>query len=498
MYAIINIKKGNTMKNMKSQKGYALLLMMAFSVLSLSLVSTTFIINNNKQSESIKENLITNTARQTVDFSLATSKKLSGIGAIPGEKIGVDDLKNDGLLNDGFPDSIAFGQDIVSYYVTSPDNNNVIDSLTMIEGVPDESYTKSMGLSEKVVGRFFNQVISRGLTIGYPSEKTSDEFHVGIVTNNGNTLKTSSGEIDISHVPKNFTGDTFGIYSTAPNQTGYWRFSLLPYISRSTPLPRIIEFDSGNQIRSRNTSLSHKNIVNEGFTYFCPDNYIKIPRNEEFSHHIQNMNTSDAINICIETYKGSVNDSLKNNTYVQVINPLGPDSPEPISKEPSIWGYCGIQAVYYEDRGKKYPELVYICGNEQNAYSIVNDNNIIGIANNVKLQSWQNLNKNKKMRQVYDMSFKNLYDYDISNMMIASSIHFNLDGKNVKLYIYAGRLLTGEDGNFNNSHNNNFLYGAGVDISHDALDAVTRINDTYKDDKGNTRNIIVNIPTSRK
>lgn len=486
------------MKNMKSQKGYALLLMMTFSVLSLSLVSTTFIINNNKQSESIKENLITNTARQTIDFSLATSKKLSGIGAIPGEKIGVDDLKKDSLLNEGFPDSIAFGQDIVSYYVTSPDNNNVIDSLTMIEGVPDESYTKSMGLSEEVVGRFFNQVISRGLTIGYPSEKTSDEFHVGIVTNNGNTLKTSSGEIDISHVPKSFNGDTFGIYATAPNQIGYWRFRLSPYIWKASPLPRLLEYEDGNQVESVNSALSLSgitNITNEGFTYFCPENYTKISKGDNYSFHVNNMVRDDEINVCIETYKGSVDNRVPDVSAIQVINPLGPSSPAPIDTSPELWGYCGIARVYYEKTGSRYPNTTYICGERENNYSIINENQVSDIANNVVLQSWQNLNT--KMKQSYDESFIDLYDYDLSNVMISSAIHLKLNDKNLRVYIYSGRLITGPDNEpyDRNKHYNNYLYGAGIDISEDSLGEVIVIGDKYKDGNGNEKDIIINVPT---
>lgn len=482
------------MKNMKSQKGYALLLMMTFSVLSLSLVSTTFIINNNKQSESIKENLITNTARQTVEFSLATSKKLSGIGAIPGEKIGVDDLKKDSLLNEGFPDSIAFGQDIVSYYVTSPDNNNVIDSLTIIEGMPDESYTKSMGLSEQVVGRFFNQVISRGLTIGYPSEKTSDEFHIGIVTNNGNTLKTSNGEIDISHVPKRFTGDTFGIYSNAPNQTGYWRFNLSPYISRASPNLRILRYDSGDQIRSAQLTISTSNsIINEGFTYFCPSNYTKISKGEDYSEHVKNMNSSDTLKICIETYKGSVNNNLKHISYNQAINPLDSNSPSHIDNTPDKWGTCGVRTIYYEKGQGRFPHIDFYCINENREYSIIDETKIIGLSNKTKVNSWGSLNN--QMKSIYDPSFKDLYDYNLSNLMSTSSINMKVDDMNVRLYIYAGRLITGEDGDFNNSHNLNFLYGSGVDISSSELDNKVIVNDTYKDNNNINRNIEINIPT---
>ena len=103
-------------------------------------------------------------------------------------------------------------------------------------------------------------------------------------------------------------------------------------------------------------------------------------------------------------------------------------------------GYCGIARVYYEKTGLRYPNTTYICGERENNYSIINENQVSDIANNVVLQSWQNLNT--KMKQSYDESFIDLYDYDLSNVMISSAIHLKLNDKNLRVYIYSGRLIT--------------------------------------------------------
>ena len=482
----------------KKQKGYVMLMMMAFSVLSLSLVSIIFTIENNISSEANRDNLITDAARQTVEFSLAVSKKLGGAGAIPGEKINVLDLKNDKLINKGFPESIAFNQQISSYYVTNPSNNNVIDALTVIEGRPNQKVMKSVGVSNQTIASFYNEILNRGLSIGYSAEDEAEEFYAGIITNNGNTLKTKDRNIDISHVNFPYTQDTFGIYATAPNQVGYWRFRVGPYISTSTPSLRVVSAVNGDGLRSWNMPPGSREIDNEGFTYFCPSNYTKIPLGSNYTYHINNMVTSDNINICIETYKGSVNDRIKSIEKIQIINPINKNTAPPFDSQTSLWGKCLVSHVMYERGQGNTPTSVVTCAESDQRYNVVNPNNVVGLNNNVILNSWKEATT-QETKNLYDPAFRNKFDYALHNAVFTSSLNFELDNKNIRMYTYGGRLVTGSDPIFDHGkHNLNYFFGAGVQIQNNTFPATIQRTESYVDNNNVNRNLTLTIPTPKQ
>lgn len=484
------------MKILKRQKGYAVLMMMAFSVVSLSLVSTSYVVKNNESLENKRENIITDTARQTVEFSAAVSKKLNGAGAVPGEKISIADLKLDKLITPGFPSSIAFEQNIMSYYVTNPSNKNIIDFLITIEGEANEKFMQNMGVSKETLGSFYNQVIERGKSIGYSAAEEADEFHIGIITNNGNTLSTKDGDINISHIPINYTDDTFGIYSKAANQSGYWRFRVGPYAERSRPNLQHRRNDLEGFLVSFLTTSSPRKIDNEGFTYYCPDDYIKVSRNGTLSEHQKNMSI-DKIKICIETYKGSVKPNLSSIEYSQFMNPINETTQKPFDTKPELWGRCVVSDVYYQKGQGSEPAIGTTCGGANRLFNVINESDIIGFRKHVLLKSWDGINNNRD-RNLYDPNFRDKFDFEVGNVMFTSSINMELDNKYVRFYTYGGRFLTGKSNTYDSTHNNNFLYGAGVDISNTSLSEMVKINEGYLDDNGVSRNIVLNIPTPKQ
>ena len=483
----------------KKQKGYVMLMMMAFSVLSLSLVSMIFTIENNKISEASRDNLITDAARQTVEFSLAVSKKLGGVGAIPGERIDVSDLKKDKLINKGFPENIAFNQKISSYYVTNPGNNNVIDALTVIVGAPNQKAMKSVGVSNQTIASFYNEILNRGLSIGYSAEDEAEEFYAGIITNNGNTLKTKNEDIDISHVNFPYTQDTFGIYATAPNQIGYWRFRVGPYISRSSPRFSIVATTDGEGLRSRNMPIVSREVDNEGFTYFCPDNYIKIPIGSNYVKSVSDMSVSDTINICIETYKGSVNDKIKSIQKMQLTNPINKNTSPPFNNQANLWNKCFISSARYHKGQGSLPSTTLICGDsDQISNNIINQNNIVGLNNNVVFDSWGAAN-NAETKALYDPAFRNNFDYILHNGILTSSLNFELDNKNIMMYTYAGRFITGSESIYDaTKHNLNYMFGAGVQIQNNTFPSSISKTESYIDNNNSDRNITITIPTPKQ
>lgn len=485
------------MKTLKRQKGYAVLMMMAFSVMSLSLVSMSYVIKNNESLEDRRDNIITDTARQTVEFSVAVAKKLNGAGAVPGEQINIDDLKSDKLINPGFPNTIAFDQNIKSYYVTSPTNENIIDFLITIEGKADEDFMNNLGFSDKTLSSFYNQVIERGNAIEYSVEEDADEFYVGIITDNGNTLSTKDGNIDISHVPMNYTDETFGIYSKATNQSGYWRFRAGPYVNRSAPNLKYKPTTLEESLLSTLSPSSPRKIDNEGFTYYCPDDYIKVSRNGTLSEHQKNM-SNDKIKICIETYKGSVKPNLNSIEYSQFMNPIDENTQKPFDTQPELWGRCAVNTVYYQKGQGNVPKVTNTrCGDSNNFFDIINESNIIGFRRNVLFNSWNDIDNNRD-RNLYDPNFRNKFDFELANVIFTSSINVELDNKYVRIYTYGGRVVTGKSNTYNSTHNNNFLYGAGVDVSKTSLGEIVKVNEEYLDHNGVSRNILLNIPTPKQ
>ena len=76
----------------------------------------------------------------------------------------------------------------------------------------------------------------------------------------------------------------------------------------------------------------------KGLRIFVLKNYTKISKGDNYSFHVNNMVRDDEINVCIETYKGSVDNRVPDVSAIQVINPLGPSSPAPIDTSPELWG----------------------------------------------------------------------------------------------------------------------------------------------------------------
>jgi len=483
----------------KKQKGYALLTAMSLSVVGLAFAVSVTNEASTEIQEQRQDSFIDDTSKQTIDFSTAVSKVMTGVGAVPGDEVVTSDLVELDLLNEGYTNSIAFNQALKAYYVTNPDNPDVIDVLIIIQGTPDASTMSKYGVSDNTLKSFYYDVIDNGLSKGYPAEEDSEEFYIGTLEGNGKTLVTRGGqEVDISHVnPKlsNNRKTTLGIYLQAPNQVGWWRMRVAPYLWQTRP---VIGKSYNSAMVTYNSTINLR-ITNDGFSYYCPAGVKQIDFDEEFEYHKTNVNSSDAFYFCLKTYKGSVKEELGDTSSTQIFNPLDNSSPYPVSLHNDLWERCyprRINYTSYVDDGTE-DDLDVDCLTEDESRNLINPNLIIGLDNLAIYDSYENAQGDPEALAVYDMSRKGK-DFSVPNVIATDGVTRKIDNRYLQAYHLAGTFITG--GNHETKYSPSYNYfnrisGLGVKVTNREPDNNFHYSThTYKDNNGNSRTMTLTVP----
>lgn len=490
----------------RKQKGYALIMTLVFSTLLLA--SSTIVLQetNNKISEDNFEELVNETARKTADFSLGVVRAMTGVGAAPGETITVSDLKERNLLNEGYSENIAFNQEIKAHYTTNPDNSDIVDVLVIIDGKADPLALKQQGLSKNNIRQFIQDVIEQGEDIGYIAASEAQEFYIGTVSEDGSTLTSLDGDIDIRHIGiENTQEPRFGIYAEAPNQVGWWRLRVGPYLWQPTQ-HFAIRYHPEERLEYRTNGLrAGWGIQNLGFSYNCPDVAEKIFFGQEF-HRVNETIVEDyasgesVLNVCIQSYKGTVNPKLSSTTYGQIINPIDSSFPEPFKSRTDLHGGCTTRDIFYD---KPTLEYKYYCPfNSIERYNLVNASHIQGINNYAKEDAWTDAQDNADQRRLFLDKYKgSYYRYPLANQVYGSGMTFRIDDRYVKAYHISGTIVTGghsEEYFSGSTHYFNKFGALGIHVVNDRPSESATVSQKYKNSSGQTRSIDVTLPTPFK
>lgn len=482
----------------KNQKGYALLLTMAIATMSLSITLFEYKKDIIQDNELKQENIINQTAQDFTVFSNATKQLMEGVGAIPGETVEVSALKDTKLVSKGFNEKTAFNQKLKAYYITSPNNNNVIDVLISLTGEPEENVMKQYGISDNNLDLFYSKVIEKIEAIGFNVDFSGD-FYIGRITNNGNSLYSNNGEVlDISNV-KNDNSNSIGIYFEAPNQIGWWRFQFSPYLWQTNPTMSEVPSNSSSYLRGVLNASDYSSIVNSGFSYFCPSNFNKVGFGEELEINRVNLNdlpvSEKTISVCIETYKGSIVPDFEVPRFAQLFNPLSSSDPSPVNSRPSVWQRCFAKTINYSI----YPVSIgYGCAEREDMITFVNPMNISGLDNNVVFNSYNAISNNSKLKNIYNMKNRDKTDFKVPNAIFSQGFIRKIDDRYLQTYQMVGSFLTAQqDKPFYDSsaHTINKISGVGIKISNKKPKSSASVTTSYRDKSDHNQKIKLTLPT---
>jgi hypothetical protein len=306
----------------KRQKGITLVeFLMASSLFLLLIFSFTKTLDTREKSNEQTERSIS-TAEQIVKFTEAAYKLTAGIGGINVSQINVEYLKSANLLPMSFPEKTPFGQEIKGFFITSPENVNVIDILVTTTGEMDKNLINKSGrpgaTENTIQERTFLSLRRSKLEL---DNNFNDLYHIGTVKDN--TFR-SSGNIHVQSVDffnANIDGDYKqpSILLKAPNQKGFWVFTMGTWMNSGTcngvnPNSRAGTYN--RPICSAYASVGN-NIQNRGFSYECPTAASLV--NKNLNNHEQSItydkksrggDSSGGNTYCFDAYKGDVRENM--------------------------------------------------------------------------------------------------------------------------------------------------------------------------------------------
>lgn len=450
----------NRLKNKKvgKQKGYIIILSLLFSVLSLSFSILYYGIINEMHQRQKTEVLIEDTAGYIVEFSNAVGESFKGFGAPESLKITAGILKEQDLLNSGFPENVGINQKLVAYYASNPDNKDILDYIIVLEGEVDDNKMKELGITNNIVERVNKEIVSKIERRGIAVDENTKEYQVGVFTNNNNNIISLNNS---THATQHFNIQTkaqLGIYTYAPNQIGYWKFQISPYLfPLESESARAGLF--GSALRFIYSTSRSKGIINEGFSYNCPSNYNKIPLNQKnlsiFESDIKRdssrtnsgFRTGSDLKVCIEAYKSSIIENLESESLYQVEGMFSSSSPNPIAGDPSLWGRCYPGIDNYYTRGLDQPRLAIECVDEDaENYNIID----LDRHNNIKplnVDTYASMDYiNSNLINSYEYDFRNRNDFKMPVLFFGDTLSIKVDDKYIRLLSFSSEFIPTIDG----------------------------------------------------
>lgn len=301
---------------LKKEKGVTIIeFLMASSLLLLLLFSFNQTLNVRiSNNEYINKSL--STSEQIIKFSEAAYKMTSGIGGITVQSIDVETLKDSGLLPMSFPDKTPFGQEIKGFFITSPENENVIDVLITTTGEMDENLIGKSGRQnsspESIQERTFLALRRETLEL---ETHFNDLYHIGKLKDD---VFKSTGDVyeeSISMFNANIDSEITqpSILFKAPNQKGFWVFTVGTWMGAITCNGTNFPIYVNGRPRCSAYSYVSNNAQNRGFSYDCPPSATLINKNlinEEksvfYDRKSRGGDNSGGMTYCFSAYKGDV------------------------------------------------------------------------------------------------------------------------------------------------------------------------------------------------
>ena len=302
--------------------------MIAFVNVSQIRGSDTDIINRNGS-----------TAEQMIKFAEATYNVTSGIGGLTVSVIDVEFLRDRGLLPASFPDKTPFGQEIKGFFVSSPDNINVIDVMITTTGSMD---AKTLGKFDKkdtieshnaIQEQAFLEMRRNELEL---DNNFNDDYYFGIIEEK--KFESSGGlnkrDVDFFDSNEDEERKQPAILLKAPNQKGYWVFNIGGWMNSGTcsnaNAPNYIDSSTGYRVCTSYSSVGN-NVINRGFSYDCPATGIVMNEHannslyyDEFDKRSNGGSSGAGATYCLHAYKGDVDPNL-GATFSRVIFNGHPD-----------------------------------------------------------------------------------------------------------------------------------------------------------------------------
>lgn len=306
----------------KKEKGITVVEFLITSTLFLLLV---FSFNKTLTARSHNKSQIersVSTAEQIVKFAEASYKLTAGIGGMSVSQIDAKYLKDVNLLPRSFPERTPFGQTIKGFFITSPENENVIDVLITTTGEIDKNLVKKSNnflLAESAIQeRTFLALRRINLEL---DNHFNDMYHIGVVEDS--IFKTSanihSQSIDFFNTDVDSEIAQPAVLLKAPNQKGFWVFTIGTWMNSGTcngTTPNNIDGANNRPICSAYASVGN-NGQNRGFSYECPASATIVDKN--LNNHEQSVfydkksrggDSSGGQTYCFHAFKGDVRENL--------------------------------------------------------------------------------------------------------------------------------------------------------------------------------------------
>ncbi|GHB12984.1 hypothetical protein [Salinicola rhizosphaerae] len=381
------------MKNLRKQKGYALLLTLAVSVMALSL--TVFAFDSNQREIDTKERALTvdGSAQVLSDILQANLQAVSGLGWLPNGTVTADELRDRNALGPVGTDIL--GQQVVSLYAPAVDDPERIDLLITTSGAPNPGLLSKYGWDGHYEGFIRGVLGSEALYLSPGDEPTGA---VAGEISDGVLHTTTDQEVDLSAFRGMLDGrNRVGVYVRAPKQVVEWTF-FFGY-KRSSYEPEASS--TGENLEISYASFNSP-VNNAGARLFCPEHLARVRIDETTEWREL---PADSPGLCLESLIGDVDTDLVAKTSFQFLtagSALSPQSPEPYGSTPSVWGnHCYITAGAYS----RYPFQGEVsCFDRSDVLSMVNPNTVEGLVAS-RIDSNQ-IASNAGLGHLYDDRYK--------------------------------------------------------------------------------------------
>lgn len=301
------------------QRGVTIIEFLMASALFLLLAFSFSKVQDTRQKDKDYKERSVSTAEQIVKFSEASYRLTAGIGGIDVQEIDVEYLKDASLLPLNFPNKTPFGQEIKGFFITSPENQNVIDVLVTTTGEIGESFVSQDNIQdnlnhESIQERTFLSLRRSELEL---DTNFNDEYHLGKVKNNIFRSTGNTHVQDINFFNADIDTENFqpSVLLKAPNQKGYWVMTLGTWMNSGTcngVNPNATDGRNNRPICSAYASVGN-NSQNRGFSYECPSSGYVVNKNENnverslfYDKKSRGGDSSGGRTYCFHAYKGDV------------------------------------------------------------------------------------------------------------------------------------------------------------------------------------------------
>lgn len=306
-----------------------LLLIIIFSLTMLSISALKYSAELDLQKETIKQQMINESANEFAQFANASAQYIQSIGLpFPGTNLNVYDLQKVGLLPATFPAATPFGQTLVASYVADPNNSYALDIGVHTTGAISQSLSQQAGYNQNEISTIQYNIANQALSKIPTNLPGSNGQFFGL--QNGEVI-TSLGSSKTQIVPAaiSTSKDEVSEYILAPGQFGYWLINGSAYAS-GTLWQAVGSNGSATNSFWFGEQYGGVGIGSQAFSLNCPsgpdiDNLGNLTSNNQsisgmLEDYGSNLNNTYSMVFCVPAYKEQVQVNLNNTIYTQVLN----------------------------------------------------------------------------------------------------------------------------------------------------------------------------------